>query len=116
MFGTCVGLEVISLCAMGVAQHLLLKRPIPTSTNMCAACMGKGSLVCLWKRCGAVKWSQLDEQSMVAAVAENARSRGIVGCRLVKTDRYDHKRHHADRYGTGRNHELCQIWDFQLIN
>jgi hypothetical protein len=41
------------------------------------------------------------------------RSRGsIVSCRLQKTDRYDHKRHHA--MGVVSNAPMMKIWDFVL--
>ena len=40
------------------------------------------------------------------------RSRGIVSCRLQKTDRYDHKRHHA--LGQAAVADDLKIWDFVL--
>ena len=41
------------------------------------------------------------------------RSRGIVSCRIQKTDRYDHKRHHALKH-EGHT-EMLMIWDFVLV-
>ena len=60
--------------------------------------------------------AQMDEHSMQMVVHPQfadgnfPRSRGLVGCRLQKTDRYDHKRHHAKGYP-----EMLFVWDFVLV-
>ena len=62
--------------------------------------------------------AQLDLESMrhvvegpqLAAVAEAREKPCLIGCYLAKTDRYDHKRHHA----LG-NDETYHIWDFVLL-
>ena len=60
--------------------------------------------------------AQMDEHSMrmlVQGLDDAGRSRGLVSCRLQKTDRYDHKRHHAA--GTGAGGEMLFVWDFVLV-
>ena len=67
--------------------------------------------------------AQLDDASMrrVFQGLDN-RSRGIVSCRLQKTPRYDHKRHHAAKGApqtvvTGCSTDppaMLHIWDFVL--
>jgi hypothetical protein len=57
--------------------------------------------------------AQLDLQSM-RHVVEGSQAVGpqrcLIGCQLVRTDKYDHKRHHA----LG-NDETYYIWDFVLL-
>ena len=65
--------------------------------------------------------AQLDDASMREAVQGiDFRSRGIVSCRLQKTPRYDHKRHHAAAKGAAKGAPqttppaMLDIWDFVL--
>ena len=67
--------------------------------------------------------AQLDDASMRRVVQGiDFRSRGIVSCRLQKTPRYDHKRHHAAKGApqtvvTGCSTDppaMLHIWDFVL--
>ena len=62
--------------------------------------------------------AQMDERSMRMVVQglkdpPNDRSRGLASCSLQKTDRYDHKRHHA--LGDDAGPEMLCIWDFVLV-
>ena len=71
------------------------------------------------------KWqemvAQLDAESMKMLVEGlpgsgtgcTSRSRGLVSCRIQKTDRYDHKRHHALKH-EGRT-DMLMIWDFVVV-
>ena len=56
--------------------------------------------------------AQLDEASMRLVVEgeDPVRSRGLVSCKLEKSDRYDHKRAHADPGGQ----HMYKTWDFIL--
>ena len=56
VWNLCWSRGYIRICHGG-GTTLLVKRPIPTSTNMCVAIMAKRRVICYWKRCGAVKWS-----------------------------------------------------------
>ena len=57
--------------------------------------------------------AQLDDPSMRRVVQGiDFRSRGIVSCRLQKTPRYDHKRHHAAKGAPPP--AMLHIWDFVL--
>ena len=58
-----------------------------------------------------------DMHRVVGVTRPMPRSRGLVGCRLQKTDKYDHKRHAAARKaGTaGPNDPMMYIWDFVLV-
>jgi hypothetical protein len=57
--------------------------------------------------------AQLDEPSMRFVVngEDPGRSRGLVSCKLEKSDRYDHKRAHANPGGRC----MFKIWDFILV-
>ena len=58
--------------------------------------------------------AQMDEFSrrlLCKGLDDRSRSRGVVSCRLQKTDMYDHKRHHAD---PERQDEMLFVWDFVL--
>jgi hypothetical protein len=57
--------------------------------------------------------AQLDEPSMRFVVngEDPGRSRGLVSCKLEKSDRYDHKRAHANPGGPN----MPKIWDFILV-
>ena len=58
--------------------------------------------------------AQMDEPSrrlFCKGLDDRSRSRGVMSCRLQKTDRYDHKRHHAD---PERQDEMLFVWDFVL--
>ena len=60
--------------------------------------------------------AQVDERSMqmvVQGLDDASRSRGLVSCRLQKTDRYDHKRHHAAEAELGP--QMLFVWDFVLV-
>ncbi len=60
--------------------------------------------------------AQMDERSMkmvVQGLDDAGRSRGLVSCRLQKTDKYDHKRHHAA--GPGAGGEMLFEWHFVLV-
>ena len=76
--------------------------------------------------------AQMTDDSMRLAVqglgGPTGRSRGIVSCRLQRFDRYDHKRHYAERHpeqGKGKHatqsmpppraKEMLVTWDFVLV-
>jgi hypothetical protein len=75
---------------------------------------------------GAVPWrwqemvAQMNEDSMRMVLQglqdpPDDRSRGLVSCRLQKTGRYDHKRHHALKKINQAPEEMLKIWDFVLV-
>ena len=51
----------------------------------------------------------LSDEWLESVVQGVSRSRGLVACKIVKTNRYDHKRHRAKRNGT-----MLLTWDFIL--
>jgi hypothetical protein len=60
--------------------------------------------------------AQMDDHSMqmvAQGLGAQSRSRGLVSCRLQKTGRYDHKRHHA--LGQAASGEMLCIWDFAFV-
>ena len=77
--------------------------------------------------------AQMTDDSMRSAVqglgGPTGRSRGIVSCRLQRFDRYDHKRHYAERHpeqGKGKHatqskppprakEKMLVTWDFVLV-
>ena len=78
-----------------------------------------------------IKWhwqemvAQLDAESLAYVVEgqllDPNRSRGLVSCRLQKTDRYDNKRNHAQKQQGARpatrihTEEQLMVWDFVLV-
>jgi hypothetical protein len=69
--------------------------------------------------------ARLDDKSLAQVVEGQCmdpnRSRGLVSCRLQKTDRYDHKRHYAQKQQGVRpatrihTKDQLMIWDFVLV-
>jgi len=69
--------------------------------------------------------ARLDDKSLAQVVEGQCmdpnRSRGLVSCRLQKTDRYDHKRHYAQEQQGVRpatrihTEDQLMIWDFVLV-
>ena len=61
--------------------------------------------------------AQMKDDSMrVVVQGPENRSRGIVSCRVQRTERYDHKREHAKAKTAvaGANPKMLEIWDFLL--
>jgi hypothetical protein len=65
--------------------------------------------------------AQLNEDSLrkvfeglVTDVPQSRNSRGIVGCKIEKTNKYDHKRHHAN-VPQSRAAPMLMVWDFVLM-
>ena len=51
----------------------------------------------------------LSDEWLESVVQGVNRSRGLVACKIVQTNRYDHKRHRAERHAT-----MLLTWDFIL--
>ena len=55
--------------------------------------------------------AQMDDESMLQVVqGPEDRSRGLTSCRLQQSEKYDHKRHHAQGAGS----QMLKVWDFVL--
>ena len=64
--------------------------------------------------------AQMNDESMRQVVyglgcKTQCRSRGIVSCRVQKTDRYDHKTSHKNGTAVAEKGAMEKTWDFVLV-